>query len=151
MISRTYTSWQAMKTRCYNTKDEHYPRYGGRGIYVCYEWVNSFEAFLRDMGERPEGRTLDRIDNERHYTKDNCRWATPQEQAYNRKWPAKQVLSNVNTSGIQGVSFCNTRKVWYAHGYINGKRIQLYRGGDFDTAVKLRLIFEDHKYSELMF
>ncbi len=151
MVTRTYTSWQSMKTRCYNINDEHYPRYGGRGIYVCYEWRNSFEAFLRDMGERPDGRTLDRKDNDGPYTKDNCCWSTPAEQAQNRKWPAQQIISTKNKSGVQGVSFCNTRQVWYAHGYLNGQRIQLYRGTDFDLAVESRIEFEEYKYEELMF
>ena len=77
--SPTYGSWRSMRYRC--TKDE---KYIARGITVCQEWAESFEAFLRDMGVRPEGMTLDRVDNDKGYYKENCRWATPKQQAYNR-------------------------------------------------------------------
>jgi hypothetical protein len=83
--SREYKSWAAMKQRCQNSNHEHYPYYGGRGITVCQRWLGSFENFLEDMGPRPEGRTLDRVDPNGHYEPDNCRWATPQEQRANRR------------------------------------------------------------------
>jgi hypothetical protein len=81
--SRTYKTWSSMKERCNNKNHKAYHRYGGRGIKVCDEW-NEFVVFLKDMGERPEGRTLDRIKNDRGYCKDNCKWATPKEQSLNR-------------------------------------------------------------------
>lgn len=82
--SRTYRSWQAMITRCHNPNAKYFGRYGGRGISVTKPWRESFESFLNDMGERPEGRTLDRIDGRFGYFASNCRWATPKEQANNK-------------------------------------------------------------------
>lgn len=80
----TYNSWNSMKQRCGNPKNSDYQIYGGRGIRVCLEW-ESFEAFLSDMGERPEGKTLDRIDPDGNYCPGNCRWSTPLEQRHNRR------------------------------------------------------------------
>lgn len=81
----TYFSWVDMRRRCNNPEREDYPRYGGRGIRVCSEWESSFEAFHRDMGTRPVGKTLDRIDNEGHYTPKNCKWSTRKEQGRNTR------------------------------------------------------------------
>lgn len=79
----TYKSWRAMLTRCENENHVAFHRYGGRGIAVCPEW-HDFRSFLHDMGQRPAGRTLDRIDNDAGYHAANCKWSTPAEQARNR-------------------------------------------------------------------
>lgn len=83
--SPLYASYKAMKKRCHDKNDADYCRYGARGIEVCEEWRNSFSAFLRDMGERPEGKELDRIDNSKGYFKENCRWVTHKTNCRNRK------------------------------------------------------------------
>jgi hypothetical protein len=79
-----YVSWIAMKSRCYNPNSFGYEYYGGRGIKVCDKWLE-FKGFYEDMGERPEGHTLDRIDNDSDYELSNCRWVSRQAQAINRR------------------------------------------------------------------
>jgi hypothetical protein len=85
-LTRTpaYRSWAQMKTRCENPNYKEFYYYGGRGIKICERW-NSFENFLADMGSRPEGKTLDRINGNGNYEPGNCRWATPLEQSRNRR------------------------------------------------------------------
>lgn len=83
-VNSTYLSWQLMKRRCLNPNDVAYERYGARGITVCDRWLHSFESFLADMGERPDGKQLDRIDNQGNYEPSNCRWVTKRDNARNR-------------------------------------------------------------------
>ena len=80
------TAWQNMKARCLRPTHPSYRYYGGRGITVCDRWL-TFENFLADMGRRPEGLTLERIDNDGNYEPGNCRWATWSEQRRNQRTP----------------------------------------------------------------
>jgi hypothetical protein len=83
--SREYRSWTSMKSRCFDPRATGFEFYGGRGILVCERWANSFEEFFADMGTRPAGRSLDRINPNGNYGPGNCRWADTKQQAQNRR------------------------------------------------------------------
>lgn len=96
-VSGEYWSWLQMLKRCHNPKTFGYADYGGRGITICERWLR-FDNFLADMGSRPKGTSLDRIDNNGNYEPGNCRWATHKEQSRNKR-------SNRNIT-IDGTTRC---------------------------------------------
>ena len=101
--SPTYRSWGSMKSRCMNPRAHGYKYYGGRGIKVCERWLHSFKNFLADMGERPDGLTLDRYpDNDGNYEPGNCRWATWKQQAANRR--NTLILGRSRSAGLHRIS-----------------------------------------------
>lgn len=83
--TRTYSSWCAMRTRCTNPNFDGWKNYGGRNVKVCERWMNSFEAFLADVGERPAGTTIGRFGDEGNYEPGNCKWMTRKEQEANKR------------------------------------------------------------------
>ena len=126
-ITRTYRSHQDMINRCTNVKNKSYKDYGGRGIKVCFAWLESFENFLSDMGERPEGMTLDRINVNGNYEPSNCRWATRKQQNRNR--------TNNHILTFNGQTLCISEwaeKLGFSHSTINQR---LKRGWSVERAL----------------
>ena len=140
--SNTYNSWHSMKNRCTDENCQHYGNYGGRGITYTTSWED-FVSFKADMGDCPEGYTLERMNVNGNYNKDNCKWATRSEQSYNRR------KSNKNTSGVEGVSFRKDTNKWDV--YINKEGLRI-RGGCFENledAIEKRRGLEIEFYGEI--
>lgn len=116
-----YHSWQSAKSRCFNPNDKHYPDYGARGIAMCVKWKDSFQAFIEDMGPRPtKAHTLDRIDNDGDYEPTNCRWATKDVQANNRRVTIMivhqgQVIPLSRLAALMGVGYHTLKAKFYKH------------------------------------
>jgi hypothetical protein len=79
-----YKTWKGMQARCYDKSNKAYSKYGGRGIIICTRWLKSFASFVSDMGPRPDGMSIERLDNNGNYEPKNCVWATPKQQQRNR-------------------------------------------------------------------
>ena len=121
--TQTYAVWQHIIQRCNNSKDANYPNYGGRGITVCKRWLK-FENFFKDMGENPEGLTIERKNNELGYFKDNCCWDTYTAQRRNQR------INSRNKTGINGVHFNKRDKRYCVQIGVNHK---IHHIGHFTT------------------
>ena len=130
---KIYNVWTQMRYRCNSPSCTNYRQYGGRGIKVCERW-NSFENFYNDMGPRPVGATLERIDNDQGYYPENCKWILQREQLLNRR------AQRNNKTGITGIFKIARDNLWRA----TGSRSQtLYEGKDFFLACCARKAWEN--------
>lgn len=126
-LTSEFTAWREIRYRCFNKKAKHYPQYGGRGITVCDRWMESFNNFFEDMGERPTPKhSLDRINNDGNYEPSNCRWATKQEQSNNRHNTVKCEYNGIVMPLTIWAKLINAKLKTMAEGVRVGKPISFY-------------------------
>lgn len=138
----TFYTWGGIRDRCLNPSNKNFANYGGRGITICSRWLDSFENFLADMGSKPKGKTIDRIDVNGNYEPKNCRWATPKTQGrnrrnnvtltYNGKIATIAEWSEITGIGAKTIAYrlqsgwsdkeALTKPINYGNGWNNGKR-----------------------------
>lgn len=124
-----YASWINMRERCLTPKHKSYHNYGGRGIKVSPKWINSFENFIKDMGNKPsKNYSLERINVNKNYCKSNCKWATIEEQAKNKRRTLKYMYKGKLTPLID-----ISKKVGLSYNIINGR---LHRGQSINNAIR---------------
>ena len=138
-----YQTWKNMRRRCNDTKDKSYPNYGGRGIAVGPEWLNDFPRFVLDMGPKPEGAILDRIDPDGNYSKDNCRWVNRNLSSFNTR------LAVNNSSGKTGVYPIRDSGRYSAVIRKEGRLCYLGSFDSYEQAVSAREAAEVEVYGQL--
>lgn len=141
--SREYNAWTAAKQRCYYIKHDYYSEYGGRGITMCDDWKNSFENFYRDMGDCPEGMSIERIDTNGHYEPKNCKWDSASNQIFNTR------MRPNNKSGKSGVYWHKITMKWAAAIRSNGRSIHLGVFENLEDAVSARRVAELKYYGRI--
>lgn len=143
MKTPEYNAWVNMRARCTNPNHPEYHRYGGRGITFSKEW-NTFSTFINDIGVKPDPTfSLERIDVNGNYSKENCRWASKTAQSFNQR------ISIDNSSGITGVYFERYTMKWKAYISIQHRKITIGRYEDFFDACCARKSFENKLYANI--
>jgi len=137
--TRMYRTWGSMKSRCLNKNHKSYKHYGDRGIKVCKRWMNSFENFVDDMGDRPDGMSIERIDNEGGYEPKSCKWATSKEQSLNKRlYTQKKRRKNIKCK-YKGAYWNEKEQKFRARIRFKGKTIEL---GRFDDEEKAAIAYD---------
>ena len=140
-----YSVWQGMRRRCRNPRATQFKDYGGRGISICPEW-DSFDQFVADMGPRPDGYSLDRIDNDKGYSPDNCRWAPRVEQQRNQRRTLKVVIEGTeylvselhHLTGLKNETIINRASKGMTYEEVTKKTRYTFTGG-VKRAIEVRV------------